>query len=84
MIGGLIVNKLGLKIPELILEPLKVMGSATIPLAMLLMGYMIAGIKIKRKSFNYELGLVCVFKLLIYPLMAYLLIFPLKLNPLSN
>lgn len=79
---GLLVNRLGWQLPGIIREPLNTLGNATIPLAMLLTGYVIGGIKVKRESLNYELGLVCFFKLLFYPVLAYLLILPLRLDPL--
>lgn len=79
---GLFINKMGIKIPELVLEPLKIMGNATVPLAMLLMGYMLGDLNFNLKKVSLELGMVCLCKLLLYPLIAYLLILPFKLDPL--
>lgn len=79
---GLIVNKIGLTIPELILTPLQTMGNATVPMIMILMGYMLGDFKSSFKIVDWELGLVCLCKLLLYPLFAYLLVLPLNLDPL--
>ena len=81
VVAGLIANKLNLKIPELIKEPMEIMGNATIPLAMLLMGYMIAQTKFSLKSVDRKLIVVCLFKLLICPLLALIILVPLKLDP---
>ncbi len=82
VVAGLIANKLNLKIPELVMEPMRIMGNTTIPLAMLLMGYMIAQTKFSIKSVDLKLIVVCLFKLLIYPLLASIILVPLKLDPL--
>ena len=82
VICGLLINWMGIKIPDLILAPLRIMGDATVPLAMLMMGYTLGGLKLGFNSLTWELGLVCFFKLLLYPLLAYLLMLPFHINPL--
>lgn len=82
VIVGLIVNKLNLEIPGLIMEALQTMGNTTTPLAMLIMGSMIAGVKFSIKSFDLKLVAVCFFKLCIYPLLAVIILAPLRLDPL--
>ena len=79
---GLFINKLGIKIPDLVLEPLKIMGNATVPIAMLLMGYMLGGLQFQSKAVNFELAMVCICKLLLYPLLAYLMMLPFNIDPL--
>lgn len=79
---GLIINRTGVSLPELLLAPLRIMGNATVPIAMLLMGYMLGGLKFQSAAISIELGAVCICKLLIYPLLAYLLIKPFDLDPL--
>ena len=79
---GLFINRLGLKIPELIFEPLKIMGNATVPLAMLLVGYTLCDLKFDHKVIDLELVMVCIVKLLLYPFFAYLVTLPLNLDPL--
>jgi predicted permease len=79
---GLLMNKLGIVIPDLALEPLRIMGNATVPLAMLLMGYMLGDVNFSLKALNVELGLVCACKLILYPLLAHLLMLPFNIDPL--
>jgi predicted permease len=81
VIIGLAFNRSGLKLPTLVMEPLQIMGNTTIPLAMLLMGYMIAEIKLTLKSFNLKLIVIVLFKLLIYPLLAWIILLPFKMDP---
>ncbi len=82
VICGLFINWLGIKIPPLILAPLRIMGDATVPLAMLLMGYTLGGLKLGFNSLTWELGLVCLLKLLLCPILAYLVLLPLPITPL--
>lgn len=78
---AIISNWLQVKIPEVILAPLQIMGNATIPLAMLIMGYLLSGLKVNWRMLDRDLALVCFCKLLLSPLFAYLLMLPLNLNP---
>lgn len=82
MILALLVNRMGLSIPELVLVPFRIMGDATVPLAMLLMGYLLAGLGLRSNAISLELGVALVCKLLLYPLLAYLLMLPFNLDPL--
>ena len=82
VVCGLLVNWAGIKIPALITAPLQIMGDATVPLAMLLMGYILGGLKLRVATFNRELAVVCFFKLIIYPALAYLIMLPFHLDPL--
>lgn len=81
--AGLLLNKLGVRIPEIVLEPLRIMGESTIPLAMLLMGFILGGIKFQMSLLSWELALVCLVKLVLYPLIAYLvlLMMAFSINP---
>lgn len=83
MAGGLLVNRLGITLPELVLTPLQIMGNATTPLAMLLMGSMLGEVNLRDKRLTL-LGLVCLSKLIIYPLLAYILVLPFNLPPLAR
>ena len=80
LILGLLVNRSVIEIPAVVIEPLQIMGNATIPLAMLLMGYMIGGVRFHRKFINLELIGVCIIRLLICPIIAAIIISPLKLD----
>lgn len=83
-LAGLAVNKSGIVMPTLLMEPLRTMGNATVPLAMLLMGYMIGGLTLPRKAVNWELAMVSVIKLLLYPLAAFVLTLPFHLNAVAR
>lgn len=78
---AIISNWMRLDIPEVVLTPLRIMGNATIPLAMLIMGYLLSGLKINWRMLDRDLALVCVCKLLLSPLVAYLLMLSLNLDP---
>ena len=78
---AIISNWLRVEIPEVVLTPLQIMGNATIPLAMLIMGYLLSGLKVNWRMLDRDLALVCLCKLLLSPLVAYLLMLPLNLNP---
>ena len=85
MVGGLLFNWLGIKLPELVLTPLQIMGNATTPLAMLLMGSMLGGVNLRGRGKRLvRLGLVCLGKLIIYPLLAYIVVLPFNLPPLAR
>ena len=79
---SLILNMAGINMPQLVLEPLRIMGNATTPLAMLMMGYLLAGLNVSSDTFTLELWVVVASKLLFYPLLAYIVLLPLKLDPL--
>ena len=64
------------------MEPLRIMGNATTPLAMLTMGYLLAGLGVRKDAITLELGAVVLCKLVLYPLLAYLLMLPFNLDPL--
>jgi malate permease and related proteins len=79
---GLIVNRLGLRIPNTLLESLNIMGNMTIPMVMLIMGYNLAGINIKKDTINYELIIISLIKLITCPCLACILLLYLNINPL--
>jgi len=81
---GIILNWRHVAIPEVILTPLQIMGNVTVPLAMLIMGYLLSGLKVNLKMLNGELALVCCCKLLLSPLLAHFLMLPLNLDPLLH
>ena len=79
---GLAVNRLGINLPTQIIEPLRIMGDATVPIAMLLMGYFLAGLKFRVTQISLELGIVSLIKLVLYPTLAYLLLRSLTIDPI--
>lgn len=82
VILGLIVNGLGIKIPNPLVESVKILGNATIPIIMLVIGYRLAGIKFKMNTINLELITISFVKLIFYPCIAYILLLYLNINPL--
>ncbi len=79
---GLTINRMGITVPELVLAPLRIMGNATVPLAMLLTGYLLAGLKVQSKAISIELAAVCLCKLILYPVLAYFVVMPFNLEPM--
>ncbi len=73
VILGILALLLKIEIARPILEPFKIMGSATTPLAMLYTGYVLGGLKFKPGLLNWDLGMVCLLKLLIFPMAAIVL-----------
>ncbi len=79
---GLTVKRMGFEVPELVLAPFRIMGNATVPLAMLFTGYLLAGLGFQRSAISLELGIVCLLKLFVYPVLACFLILPFDVDPL--
>jgi len=79
---GLIVNRFGISIPNTFIESLNIIGNMTIPMVMLIMGYNLAGINIKKDTVSYELIIISLIKLIICPCLAYILLLYLNINPL--
>ncbi|MDD3655517.1 MAG: AEC family transporter [Atribacterota bacterium] len=79
---GLIINKFEIPIPNTLFESLNILGDATIPIIMLIMGYTLAGVQLKKETMNYELISVSFIKLIICPCIAYILLLYLNINPL--
>jgi predicted permease len=77
-----LLNVADVSVPEVVMEPLRIMGNATTPLAMLTMGYLLAGLGVRKDAITLELGAVVLCKLVLYPLLAYLLMLPFNLDPL--
>jgi len=76
------VNLLELDIPQSILEPLSILGQATVPLAMIVTGYGFSRINLRgdgkdNYAHSYTVALI---KLVLHPLLIYILLamFPLK------
>jgi predicted permease len=78
---GILLNWGQVQIPSVALVPLQTMGSATVPLAMLITGYLLCGVKKGSKVLSKDLILVCLCKLLVSPLLAYILMLPFDLSP---
>jgi malate permease and related proteins len=80
---GILLKVLHINISGVFMDSLKIMGSATIPLAMLLMGINLSKIKIhKRNILKKEIFMISGIKLLIFPLIAYLVLLIVDIHPL--
>ena len=82
VILGLTVNGFGIKIPNPLVESLKILGNATIPIIMLVIGYRLASIKFKMNTINLELIAIFFIKLIFCPCIAYILLLYLNIDPL--
>lgn len=81
IIAGFIINTLKIKVPSLIIEALNIMGNAAVPLAMLLVGYQLAGLKLRFSTNGIYLGVVVLIKLFLFPFVTYILMSFLNLDP---
>ena len=70
-----------LPIPEVIAEPVRMMGSATAPLAMILVGAQMADVKLA-SLLDARLGLFIILKMLAFPAVALLALKPFVADPM--
>ena len=82
VILGLTVNGFGIKIPNTLVESLNILGNATIPIIMLVIGYRLADIKFKMNTINLELITITFIKLIFFPYIAYIILLYLNIDPL--
>ena len=78
---GLIINFFKIPLPEIITVPVKTMGSANTPLAMLLVGYTLTTLQFKPGNV-WNLVTLSFLKLAICPLIAYLIMMPFRIDPM--
>ena len=79
IVVGLALFLLGITLPQVISVPVDTVGSATSPLAMIVVGYQLGNIRIKELISDHRLYILSAFKLIVMPLLfmaAILLIFP--------
>ncbi|MEE4024249.1 AEC family transporter [Gordonia sp. PKS22-38] len=72
-VAGLIVSALGLQPPAAILEPVDMLGNASVPCALLAFGLSLTGAAVFKKgeSPRRDIALACVLKIVAMPLLAY-------------
>jgi len=72
ILPAILLNYLNFKIPNSIMESIKIIGNITIPLIMIILGMQLADTKIKRISW-LDVSLASFFRLIISPIVAYLI-----------
>lgn len=78
---ALTINLSGLRLPTIAIEPLQIMGQASVPLAMTVIGYRFFQMKF---TFTHKFGyllITALVKLVIYPLVAYIFLGFFDLDP---
>lgn len=70
VVAGIVIVRLGVTLPRLVVEPMEVVGGATVPMAMMLLGYMLAGLKFRLADLNPHIIAVAFAKLLVFPAVA--------------
>ena len=79
---GLLIKFFHINIPALVLDSFRIMGNSTIPLAMLIMGVNLSKIKLQKKIISIkELFMISTIKLLAFPIITYIILMMLDLNP---
>jgi len=71
---GLTIKLCGFSLPGVVLEPLQIMGQVSVPLAMVAIGYRLLHMKFSFTRNLRELLWTVLVKLLIYPLISYLML----------
>jgi malate permease and related proteins len=71
---GLVLFILDIKLPKIVLDITKSLGGLTSPLAMLIVGASLNGIKFKEAVKNYKVLIISLIKMIIYPLLMALIL----------
>lgn len=71
---GLALFLLNIQLPELIGGSIEMIGNATTPLTMFVIGYQLGGLKLKEVTGDWQMYAVCFVKLLIVPIITLLLV----------
>lgn len=74
IVSGLLIFLLSIKIPFVINQAVKYVGSINTPLSMIVIGNSLAGIKFNRRMFNGKLLLALIMRNLIFPVIAILIL----------
>ncbi len=65
---------LGVRLPQVVLSPISVLGKSTTPLCMFVLGMRLSSMELKSVFSNPFAYFVCLFKLVLFPLLGYLLV----------
>lgn len=88
LVSGFLISihpEIANKIPAIFLNSLEILGQATIPLALLLVGGILAEVKLSLKIISFNLLLISLIKLILTPLFtAFLILFTISSNNLVS
>lgn len=84
VIIGFLIFISPIKLPTLIVSPLKLIGDTTTPLAMLLVGALLTEVKLGDMFKNYKLFIVSAIRLVILPIVLVLIFSRFKLPPIVS
>jgi len=71
---GLVLFLANIQLPEILASPIEMIGSATTPLTMFIIGHQLGGLKIKEIIGDWHVYAVCFIKLLIVPVIVLILL----------
>lgn len=71
---GLALFLLNLRLPELVSGSVEMIGSATTPLTMFVIGFQLGGLKLREIAGDWQVYVVCFVKLMIAPLLTLLIV----------
>ena len=74
MVIAMIIYFAGLKMPNIVMEPLSFLGQAASPFSMISVGASIAGYSLKNSFNNWRLYVIAAFKLLIIPIAIFFIL----------
>ena len=80
---GLIVMFMGLELPDFVMGTAKTLGAVTTPVAMIVVGASLVGVKMKQLLKNYRVLLLSVIRMLIFPLIIGLTLKAIGLNTMT-
>ncbi|WP_414689987.1 AEC family transporter, partial [Oenococcus oeni] len=83
IVCGLLLFSLSIKIPFVINQAVKYVGSVNTPLSMIVIGNSLAGIKFSRKMLNSKILLALVMKNLFFPVIAIMILEFLKISGIA-
>lgn len=69
---GLACGLLDVRLPDLVLDPVEALGAAGVPTALVVLGMSLSGARVPERGGRAELAAVVVLKLLVHPLVAFL------------
>ncbi len=78
----ILVYFLGIPVAEVVASPIMMLGNATAPLAMMLVGAQLAGLKVPELLGDWRLGVFVVLKMIAFPIAILLLLKPFVADPL--
>lgn len=71
---GFVMFLTSMKLPETIYKSMKMVGDATTPLSMMVIGFILTGVKLKDIALDFKLYIASFFRLIIIPISFYILL----------